>query len=267
MSRFFWYAKNLLISFIFSSIQTKMLYILQNNKDEKDKIRIMVFQKQWGNLKMKMLYLITLANQFLTDRDWWQFNNPKNNAMNIMIETGELAEHFIAHDQSVSVRDQIAQEMSDVLFASFTFALLTKIDIAHAIGSITGSSVCKDGDVSYAQLQELVLQHADTFNLSNLATGQQVVLSLTSQTGELADIFVWCTAEQSVERAHNKHSFISARIAHIVAHCIYLSSLVEVDLPTAYIAKMQRNGAKYPESKSSEREFNETKDVSHRRKK
>lgn len=161
---------------------------------------------------------------------------------------------------------QIAEEMSDVLFGSFCIALLTKIDISHSMGVIAGNSTFKDIDSSYEQLQGLVLQNLDKFNLDKLTTSRQVVLSLVNQTSQLADIFVWYTPEQSMERAQEKHSFISAHIAHIIAHLIYLSHLIDVNLPTEYISKMQKNCIKYPTNKSSGEDYIEIKDKSRGRK-
>ena len=57
----------------------------------------------------KILALINLADQFLKDRDWWQFHNPKNDSINLVVEVGELAELFIESEQDE--RRERIQEM------------------------------------------------------------------------------------------------------------------------------------------------------------
>lgn len=208
-----------------------------------------------------MLYLLTLATQFITERNWWQFRNSKNDTMNIIVEIGELAEHFISNDISTK-RDKIAEELADVLFASFCFILPNKIDISHTMGSMTDGSELKDTDSSYEQLQELVLKNLAKFNLSDLTIPSQVALSLTWHASQLGDIFVWSTQEQSEIRANDNHSLIATYIAHIIAHLIYLSTLIDSNLPRAYIDKMQKNASKYPMNKSSGQDYFAIKDQS-----
>lgn len=214
----------------------------------------------------KIIDLSNLAHQFITERNWWQFHNPKSDAMNIMVEVGELAECFIANDQSESSRTKIAEEMSDVLFGSFCFALLTNVDIANAIGLIAGDFTLKDSDANYEQLQDLVLKNLEKFNVNNLTMPQQVVLSLTVQASQLADIFVWCRPEQSITRAQEQHSFVALHSAHIVTHLMYLALLVDSNLPIEYRRKVQKNGSKYPVKNSSGADYIEIKDRSRGRK-
>lgn len=208
--------------------------------------------------------LRVLADQFLTDRNWYQFHNPKNDAMNIMVEVGELAEHFVVPGQ---VFDKVADEIADVLFASFCFAQVSTVDIAHSVGTIVGNPVIKDSDSLYEQVQELVLQNVEKFNIKRPATPQQIILSLTNHASQLADIFVWCTPEESIMRAQEQQSFVERDLAHIVAHLIVLSSLLNIHVPTAYAHKMRSNAVKYPVQKSSAQGYIEIKDRSRGRNK
>lgn len=62
---------------------------------------------------------IVLA-QFAADRDWEKFHSPKNLAMALSAECGELLEHFqwITEDASMNLQEQdiqgIADEIADV---------------------------------------------------------------------------------------------------------------------------------------------------------
>ena len=62
-----------------------------------------------------------LMRTFVDERDWQQFHSPKNLAMAIAAEVGELLEHFqwLNEQQSANLpletRDAVALEMADVL--------------------------------------------------------------------------------------------------------------------------------------------------------
>ena len=71
--------------------------------------------------------------EFAAERDWDQFHNPKNLAMAVAGEAGELVEHFqwLTFEQAAhlprATRDEVALECADVLL--FLLRLCDKIDI------------------------------------------------------------------------------------------------------------------------------------------
>jgi dCTP diphosphatase len=77
--------------------------------------------------------LRTRLAQFAAERDWDQFHNPKNLAMALAGEAGELIEHFqwLTFDQAARLpketRDEVALECADVLL--FLLRLCDKLDI------------------------------------------------------------------------------------------------------------------------------------------
>jgi len=70
---------------------------------------------------------------FAAERDWDQFHNPKNLAMAVAAESGELLEHFqwLTFDQAArlpqAAREDVAFECADVLL--FLLRLCDKLDI------------------------------------------------------------------------------------------------------------------------------------------
>ena len=78
--------------------------------------------------------------RFETERDWHQFHSPKNLAMGLAIETGELLEHFqwispeesrqVMHDEKQMV--QVTEELADVLSYLLNLALEMKVDLSEA---------------------------------------------------------------------------------------------------------------------------------------
>ncbi len=71
--------------------------------------------------------------QFADERDWDQFHNPKNLAMALIAEAGELVEHFQwlspqqAENLSAESKSAVALEIADVLL--FLLRLADKLDI------------------------------------------------------------------------------------------------------------------------------------------
>lgn len=79
--------------------------------------------------------------QFVDDRDWRQFHNPKNLSMAIAIEAAELMEHYqwlnereVAHAAgSAETMAQVREELADVLCFALSFANALGIDISQAV--------------------------------------------------------------------------------------------------------------------------------------
>lgn len=81
--------------------------------------------------------LVTLAQalkQFAEARDWGQFHSPKNLASALVVEAGELLEHFqwLSDEQSRSLnhedRKAVAAEAADVLLYLIQFCDAMGID-------------------------------------------------------------------------------------------------------------------------------------------
>ena len=76
--------------------------------------------------------LANQLNQFAQDRDWQQFHSPKNLASALVVEAGELLEHFqwLTEEQSRALspekREAVGAEIADVL--------LYLIQLAGALG-------------------------------------------------------------------------------------------------------------------------------------
>ncbi|MDO4891177.1 MAG: nucleotide pyrophosphohydrolase [Coriobacteriaceae bacterium] len=79
-----------------------------------------------------------LFRQFRDERDWRQFHTPKDVALSISLEAAELLELFQWSGEALDVperREQMAQELADVLFYCVAFADATGIDIPEAMAN------------------------------------------------------------------------------------------------------------------------------------
>jgi dCTP diphosphatase len=74
-----------------------------------------------------------------TDREWNQFHDPKNISMAIAAEAAELMEKFLwctnqaAFQECEKDRQEVENELADIIWMAFCFANATGIDISKAI--------------------------------------------------------------------------------------------------------------------------------------
>ena len=82
--------------------------------------------------------LTTTIRQFANERDWEQFHSPKNLSMALIVETGELVEHFqwLTRKQSMELDEEqsrlVSLEMADVLIYLVRMADRLNIDLLQA---------------------------------------------------------------------------------------------------------------------------------------
>jgi dCTP diphosphatase len=78
------------------------------------------------------------VNTFVEERDWAQFHSPKNLAMAMIVEAGEVVEHFqwMTEDESrtldAQTKEQVGQELSDTLVYLLRIAEVCGIDLIAA---------------------------------------------------------------------------------------------------------------------------------------
>ena len=78
------------------------------------------------------------VNQFVAERDWAQFHSPKNLAMAMIVEAGEVVEHFqwMSEEESrhldAEKKEQVGQELSDTLIYLLRIAEVCSIDLIDA---------------------------------------------------------------------------------------------------------------------------------------
>jgi len=76
--------------------------------------------------------------EFVTEREWEPFHSPKNLAMGLCSEAGELIEHFrwLSEDQSADLDDRqteaVRRELADVQIYLLLLALRLDIDLLAA---------------------------------------------------------------------------------------------------------------------------------------
>lgn len=80
--------------------------------------------------------LIRMLLAFREERNWGQFHNPKDLAISLSLEASELLENFqwkSSEDAVSQKRQDIADELADVLIYSVYLADALDLDIEHII--------------------------------------------------------------------------------------------------------------------------------------
>lgn len=78
------------------------------------------------------------VNNFVEERDWTQFHSPKNLAMAMIVEAGEVVEHFqwMTEQESrqldAETREKVGQELADTFVYLMRIAEVCDIDLIAA---------------------------------------------------------------------------------------------------------------------------------------
>lgn len=93
-----------------------------------------LWQRDAISMTDSLQILATQLDQFAKDRDWQQFHSPKNLASALVVEAGELLEHFqwLTEDQSRALspekRIAVGAEVADVLLYLIQLSAALGID-------------------------------------------------------------------------------------------------------------------------------------------
>ena len=71
--------------------------------------------------------------EFRNDRDWEQFHNPKDLAVAIGVESGELLEQFLWKGFEEVSREKIKEELADVFAYAFLLAEKFNFDVTEIV--------------------------------------------------------------------------------------------------------------------------------------
>ncbi len=80
--------------------------------------------------------------KFRNDRDWDQFHNPKDLAVAISIESGELLEEFLWKKHEDANKENIKEELADI----FSFAFLLAEKYNFDVKKIVLDKIKKNGE-------------------------------------------------------------------------------------------------------------------------
>ncbi len=79
-------------------------------------------------------------------------------------------------------------------------------------------------------------------------TPRNLMLALTGEVGELAEIFQWKTDAEAAHLAANpaEYAHLQEELADVLMYLVRLADVTGVDLNAAVADKLQKNARKYP---------------------
>ena len=77
--------------------------------------------------------IIQALLKFRNERDWEQFHNPKDLALAINVEAGELLELFLWKSANEANEEKIREELADVFAFAFLLADKYKFDVKKIV--------------------------------------------------------------------------------------------------------------------------------------
>jgi NTP pyrophosphatase (non-canonical NTP hydrolase) len=86
--------------------------------------------------------IIKALIQFRNERDWAQFHNPKDLALAINVEAGELLEQFLWKPYVEANKEKVKEELADV----FAFAFLLADKYGFDVKEIVLEKIKKNGE-------------------------------------------------------------------------------------------------------------------------
>ena len=97
------------------------------------------------------------------------------------------------------------------------------------------------------KIQKILSDFAEDRDWEKFHNPKNLVMALTSEVGELSDIFQWLNFEESSNKLSSKNKeLINDEIADVLIYLLRLSDKLDIDLEDAVIKKINKNSKKYP---------------------
>ena len=102
--------------------------------------------------------------------------------------------------------------------------------------------------IETAALEATLQRFADERDWQRFHTPRNLMLALTGEVGELAEIFQWLTDEEVARLADDPARFthLQEEVADVLLNLVRLASVLKLDINAAVRDKLQKNAIKYP---------------------
>ena len=101
---------------------------------------------------------------------------------------------------------------------------------------------------SINELKTQLEKFAEARDWDQFHTPKNLAMALSSEVGELLEIFQWLTPEESKLKNLGPEKYQECReeIADVFTYLIRLADKLDIDLEKVFWEKMEKNGKKYP---------------------
>jgi NTP pyrophosphatase (non-canonical NTP hydrolase) len=106
----------------------------------------------------------------------------------------------------------------------------------------------KDATTNVAQLKQLVADFVAERDWQRYHVPKHLVMSIMIEAAELMEHFQWVGVEsvEDVKADEARMQQVREEISDVLAYTLSLANALEIDISSAYAAKMKKNATKYP---------------------
>lgn len=105
-------------------------------------------------------------------------------------------------------------------------------------------------DDSLRHLTEMVLQFRAERDWAQFHTPKELAISLVVESAELLEVMQWKQGPELAEHVEKRHGDIADELADCLHSVLLLAHDLNIDLPQAFVAKLQKAADKYPVDKA-----------------
>lgn len=203
-----------------------------------------------------------MVDDFLTERDWYQFHNPRTDSVGLVIEAGELLAPFLfakpgmgGRDVLASKKTEVGDELSDVLVWLFCIALVNKFSLTTLLSSALPGSLFDEDKTTLEDLKKIVSREYRGYATPERAV-RAVVVTATAY-------FEFLLKQSQDDFGYDGIQKYRSEVEHLYVQ-VFLAVLhfaIEADLDLSHVfqTKMEKNRKKYPieKSKGTSLKYNE----------
>src|SRR5262245_33817647 len=136
--------------------------------------------------------------------------------------------------------------------AKRSFFVLVKIAWGCSGRNTRAMAALTDNATTLAELKTRLLAFVREREWEQSHTPKNLSMALAAETGELMELFLWATPEQSRAIANEpaKRARIADELADVVIYALEFANMTGLDISAAIEAKMAANAKKYPVEKA-----------------
>lgn len=202
--------------------------------------------------KTTLFMLKNAMDVFLTERDWYQFHNPKVDSNGPVVESSELLALFLFSkpeaggvDILSAKREQVEDEFGDVISWLLCFALNAKVEVTKSIGMLYSKSDLQDDAVTTITHLRSMLSDDQNLSIVDAACDLSVVAA------RFMDFF---RRESNDGRGNDvveaKFEQVERLYAELWVAALTFARKSDIDLSAAFKKKLEKTKLKYPVEKA-----------------
>ena len=109
------------------------------------------------------------------------------------------------------------------------------------------------------QMQQIAVRFRDERDWKQFHSPKELAIQVVLEATELLELMQWKNGGELAEHLRDRKEHVADELADILHGVVLIADEMNIDLASAYVAKMKKNGIKYPVAKArgSSRKYTE----------